>query len=207
MYLFRINVTYIFAFFLSVSAVALAALFFVSHYHVIDLSILERYDPGTPSILLDCHGTEWGRFQWDKRKPIPLQEMPEHLIQAFIAAEDHDFFNHFGLENYQIPKVPKIIWVSALYHVYRFLILGLSDWSAQFIQIRTQIKSTSNKTALVVSIFEKTDNVDRKDQRSRILNSNHQNDLEIAQRLLKPFEVDVSVLPKLKDMLSVSIRF
>lgn len=76
---------------------ACAVLFFMSHYHVIDLTILERYDPGNPSILLDCHGVEWGRFQRDKRKPIALQEMPEHLLQAFIAAEDHCFFSHSGV--------------------------------------------------------------------------------------------------------------
>ncbi len=59
--------------------------------------MLERYDPGKPSLLLDCHGVEWGRFQHDKRKPIPFKHMPEHLIQAFLAAEDHDFFSHPGI--------------------------------------------------------------------------------------------------------------
>lgn len=98
MYIFnKINFTYIIAFFLSVTAIGLGGLFFLSQYHVVDLSILERYEPGTPSILLDCHGVEWGKFQRDKRKPISLQEMPDHLIKAFIAAEDHDFFNHPGI--------------------------------------------------------------------------------------------------------------
>lgn len=76
---------------------ASGAFFFVAHYHVVDLSVLECYDPGKPSILLDCNGIEWGRFQRDKRKPIPLNQMPAHLIQAFIAAEDHDFFSHSGI--------------------------------------------------------------------------------------------------------------
>ncbi|MGE0009225.1 MAG: transglycosylase domain-containing protein [Candidatus Babeliales bacterium] len=75
----------------------MGGLFFVSHYHIVDLSVLEHYEPGTPSVLLDCHGVEWARFARDKRKPISLNEMPQHLIQAFIAAEDHDFFHHPGI--------------------------------------------------------------------------------------------------------------
>jgi len=79
------------------SAAAVGALFFVAHYPMLDLSRLERYDPGTPSVLLDCHGTEWARFALDKRKPIELADMPQHLIHAFMAAEDHAFFDHPGI--------------------------------------------------------------------------------------------------------------
>jgi penicillin-binding protein 1A len=63
----------------------------------IDFSVLEQYDPGKPSILLDDQGKEWGRFQLDRRNPVPLTKLPQHLINAFIAAEDWQFFHHSGI--------------------------------------------------------------------------------------------------------------
>lgn len=62
-----------------------------------DFSVLEHYNPGKPSILLDDEGHEWARFQLDRREPISLEQMPKHLINAFIAAEDWQFFSHHGL--------------------------------------------------------------------------------------------------------------
>jgi penicillin-binding protein 1A len=63
----------------------------------VDLSQLEHYNPGKPSILLDDEGNEWGRFQLDRREPISLTAVPPHLIHAFLAAEDHRFFSHVGI--------------------------------------------------------------------------------------------------------------
>lgn len=76
---------------------ALGALFFVVHNKCINFSVLEHYNPGSPSILLDDQGNEWARFQLDRRHPIKLEQMPDHLIKAFIAAEDWSFFTHSGL--------------------------------------------------------------------------------------------------------------
>lgn len=76
---------------------ALGAFFFVLHNQCVDFSVLENYNPGRPTILLDDHGVEWARFQLDRRDPVPFERMPEHLIQAFIAAEDWSFFTHSGI--------------------------------------------------------------------------------------------------------------
>lgn len=81
----------------NITAFLAGFLFFLFRYPVIDFSTLERYDPGKPSILLDDQGKEWGRFQFDKREPVTIAQMPEHLIQAFVAAEDWNFFSHCGL--------------------------------------------------------------------------------------------------------------
>lgn len=69
----------------------------VIHNQQIDFSILENYNPGLPSLVLDDEGNEWARFQLDRREPISLDAMPQHLIQAFIAAEDWSFFKHGGI--------------------------------------------------------------------------------------------------------------
>lgn len=63
----------------------------------IDFTVLENYNPGKPSILLDDEGQEWGRFELDRRRVVSLKEIPQHLIDAFLAAEDRDFFKHRGI--------------------------------------------------------------------------------------------------------------
>lgn len=75
----------------------LGIVFFIAHNKCIDFSVLEHYNPGRPSIVLDDEGKEWTRFQLDRREPIKLDQMPQHLINAFIIAEDRDFFNHGGI--------------------------------------------------------------------------------------------------------------
>lgn len=85
------------AIFFNLVAFASGFLFFLFRHPIVDFSILERYDPGKPSILLDEKGKEWGRFQFDKREPVSIKQMPSHLLQAFIAAEDWEFYNHSGL--------------------------------------------------------------------------------------------------------------
>ncbi len=79
------------------SSFFLGLLFFLFRYPCVDFSVLARYNQGRPSILYDDHGKEWERFQLDKRDPISIKIMPDHLIQAFIAAEDWSFFSHNGL--------------------------------------------------------------------------------------------------------------
>ncbi len=84
------------SFLISLTAL-MGALIYVLNHQWADFSVLEHYDPGKPSILLDDEGREWARFQLDRREPIALEVMPQHVIDAFIAAEDWQFFSHSGL--------------------------------------------------------------------------------------------------------------
>ncbi len=79
------------------SAFFCGALFFIVHNHTIDFSILSQYHAGRPSLVLDDEGNEWGKFRLDRRDPIDGVKLPQHLINAFIAAEDWDFFKHNGI--------------------------------------------------------------------------------------------------------------
>ena len=72
-------------------------LFFLFYDYTVDFSSLAYYNPGSPSILLDDAGNEWGRFQLDKREPVSLAQLPQHLIDAFIASEDWQFYYHHGI--------------------------------------------------------------------------------------------------------------
>lgn len=70
---------------------------FFLHNHTIDFSALQQDMQSKPSILLDETGQEWGRFQLDKRKYLLLENMPDHLINAFLVTEDRTFFMHPGI--------------------------------------------------------------------------------------------------------------
>jgi penicillin-binding protein 1A len=89
----------------------LGMFWYVLYNHTIDFSALEQYTCGTPSVVLDIHGVEWARFQLDRRDPITLQQMPPHLLNAFIAIEDWHFFKHSGLSWKGIAR-------SVLYNLY-----------------------------------------------------------------------------------------
>lgn len=75
----------------------LGAWLFVVHDFVFDFSPVAHYQPGRPSIVFDDAGNEWTRFGRDKREPVALDELPSHLIQAFIVTEDRQFFVHPGI--------------------------------------------------------------------------------------------------------------
>ncbi len=92
-----ILIHYCYTLFILLCSFVLGLLFFVLNNRCIDFSVLEHYNPGRPSIVLDDEGNEWTRFQLDRREPIKLEQMPPHLIQSFIAAEDWNFFHHAGI--------------------------------------------------------------------------------------------------------------
>lgn len=75
----------------------LGVLFYITQSPWVDFSVLEHYNPGKPSIVLDDDGKEWTRFQLDRREPVYIKDIPQHVIKAFLAAEDWNFFKHSGL--------------------------------------------------------------------------------------------------------------
>jgi penicillin-binding protein 1A len=62
------------------------------------ISSLEEYRPAVITELFTEDGEVIGRFSEEKRIVVPLTHMPEHLIYAFLAAEDDRFFKHQGVD-------------------------------------------------------------------------------------------------------------
>ncbi|MBI2344704.1 PBP1A family penicillin-binding protein [Candidatus Dependentiae bacterium] len=85
---------------------------FIVHNHTIDFSSLQQDMQAKPSILLDVHGYQWGRFELEKRKYVTLEQMPEYLIQAFLVTEDRNFFKHPGIS---FRGIIRSIFVNVLY--------------------------------------------------------------------------------------------
>ena len=71
--------------------------FFVFEMDWIDCSRLICEVSSNPSVVLDQNGNELFRFALDRRKQIAFEQMPKVLVQAFVAAEDHRFFDHSGI--------------------------------------------------------------------------------------------------------------
>jgi penicillin-binding protein 1A len=86
-----------FVFFVCSASLFFGVIFFISQNHTVDFSRLAEYHKGATSIVLDDEGNEITRFQLDRRMPIPLEIIPADVINAFLAAEDWYFFDHYGL--------------------------------------------------------------------------------------------------------------
>ena len=59
---------------------------------------LRNYRPKTVSTFYSEDGTVIGVFYKEKRFPVPLNSLPKHVVEAFLAAEDARFFSHTGVD-------------------------------------------------------------------------------------------------------------
>jgi len=59
---------------------------------------LREYTPPTVTEIYSDKDEVIGRFWEEKRIVVPLDYLPEHLVQAFIAAEDARFYEHEGVD-------------------------------------------------------------------------------------------------------------
>ena len=62
-----------------------------------DLSLLGKKNQTTYSVVLDDEGEEFLRFELDKRQDVQYEDISPLVINAFVAAEDHRFFEHHGV--------------------------------------------------------------------------------------------------------------
>jgi penicillin-binding protein 1A len=63
-----------------------------------DYTKLSRYVPAGTTRLYAADGRMAAEYATQKRIPMPLDRMPRRLIQAFIAAEDKNFYHHTGID-------------------------------------------------------------------------------------------------------------
>jgi penicillin-binding protein 1A len=63
-----------------------------------DLHGIEDYRPPLASTVYDRDGRPIGEFFEERRRLVRLQEIPEHVILAFVAGEDDSFFEHSGID-------------------------------------------------------------------------------------------------------------
>jgi penicillin-binding protein 1A len=59
---------------------------------------LANYQPAVSSTIYSSDGRQIGLFARQNRSYIPIEQVPDHVIAAFMAAEDKDFYNHKGVD-------------------------------------------------------------------------------------------------------------
>ncbi len=62
-----------------------------------DMIELASYKPLLVSEVYDRNNKKFGEFFREKRILTPYEAIPQHLVQAFVAAEDDTFFKHEGI--------------------------------------------------------------------------------------------------------------
>ena len=83
---------------LSVVIILCAGVVYIWSSNLPYIDAIENYNPPVISEIYSSDGEIIGRFYEEKRIVVPIEELPEHLIQCFIAAEDSRFFKHRGLD-------------------------------------------------------------------------------------------------------------
>ena len=63
-----------------------------------DAADLVNYRPATSTRVFAWDGTLIGEFSKERRIFIPYNQVPPRLVQAFLAAEDRNFFQHGGID-------------------------------------------------------------------------------------------------------------
>ncbi len=63
-----------------------------------DASDLADYRPPTATRVYAGDGTLIGEFSDERRIYVPYEQIPTPLVQAFLAAEDRNFFQHGGID-------------------------------------------------------------------------------------------------------------
>jgi penicillin-binding protein 1A len=63
-----------------------------------DLRSVEDYRPPLTSRVLDRSGRLIGEFFLQHRELTPFDQVPDHVVRAFVAGEDSTFFQHSGID-------------------------------------------------------------------------------------------------------------
>ncbi|MGD8984118.1 MAG: PBP1A family penicillin-binding protein [Desulfobacteraceae bacterium] len=81
-----------------------AVLWYIWSSNLPYIGSLREYNPPIITEVFSDDGEVIGRFWEEKRIVVPLDQVPEQLINAFIAAEDARFFKHEGVDILSIAR-------------------------------------------------------------------------------------------------------
>ncbi|MCB0337307.1 MAG: transglycosylase domain-containing protein, partial [Bdellovibrionales bacterium] len=84
---------------------AVGGALYAYQYFTRDLPTFESIDDYQPPAVSQVHaesGALVGEFFKEKRYPVALEEVPDHVRNAFLAAEDSAFYSHPGIDLFSI---------------------------------------------------------------------------------------------------------
>ena len=59
---------------------------------------IDQYQPDAASIIYSSDGRQLAEEYIDRRYPVDISIIPKHVTQAFLAAEDAEFYKHPGID-------------------------------------------------------------------------------------------------------------
>ncbi|MEE8165262.1 MAG: transglycosylase domain-containing protein, partial [Myxococcota bacterium] len=80
------------------SAIGALAVYVLLIRDLPDFQNLDDYRPPVISEVYDRYGRLIGEFFIQKRRIVPIEQIPRHVQFAFVAAEDGAFFEHKGID-------------------------------------------------------------------------------------------------------------
>jgi penicillin-binding protein 1A len=83
---------------IAVAGFALAIYAALLFHSMPDASDLADYRPPTATRVYAWDGTLIGEVSRERRIYVPYEQIPPKLVYAFLAAEDHNFFHHGGID-------------------------------------------------------------------------------------------------------------
>ena len=92
--------------FLGLLAVLAVVIGVINHYgsDLPDYEQLKDYQPPIVTRLYAADGRLLAEFAQEKRVFVPIENMPERIKQAFISAEDKNFYEHEGVDFFAIAR-------------------------------------------------------------------------------------------------------
>ncbi|MDW8032791.1 MAG: PBP1A family penicillin-binding protein [Aquificaceae bacterium] len=95
---FTLIVSSFLAFFILFSGLFL----FVLSLNLPPVEILKEWKPPVATVVYDAKDRPFGDVAIQRRYYVELKDIPTHLIQAFISAEDKNFYRHPGVDPFAI---------------------------------------------------------------------------------------------------------
>ena len=81
-----------------VAVAALAGLIWHYSKDLPDYSQLQDYEPPVMTRVHAADGSLLGEYSKERRLYLPIQAVPKLVINAFLAAEDKNFYEHGGID-------------------------------------------------------------------------------------------------------------
>ncbi|MFM8268760.1 MAG: penicillin-binding protein 1A [Pseudomonadota bacterium] len=71
------------------------------------VSQLKNFQHSHASEVFSDDGKKIGEFTTERRYPVSFKDIPLHVIQAFLSAEDSNFFHHKGID---VNSIARAVW-------------------------------------------------------------------------------------------------
>jgi penicillin-binding protein 1A len=94
---------------LGAALVAAGTFYFMFLRNLPELRTLDDYRPPLSSRVYDREGRLIGEFFTERRRLVALEDLPSHVIHAFVAGEDSTFFEHSGID---LTSILRAAWVN-----------------------------------------------------------------------------------------------